>query len=324
MKIYQNISNEGIRYAWIDAFRGACLIVIILLHANNTAKLSGNPTSSLLNAVLVFTDNFVLEALFFLSGVFLCKAFKKSRKDYFLSKVSTLIYPWIIWSLVIYPFYASEMNFDFSFLFNVYSGGNPAWYLAILFLIFAISWPLRKVDPLVLSFVFIILSIFVFYVPGALALVAARTLWYGSFFFMGSAAMSKLDSLQRVSITVLVIALLSSSGFLVYFDIIGVSNRLGVVNALLVPVVVLCLFVIFSKISERRINLGLEFLGSRSIVPYLIHLPAQLFLFHVAIRTPLNESSVVYYFVGSMVISLIALSLYRWTTWLYVFPRISR
>ncbi|MGZ8543812.1 MAG: acyltransferase family protein [Flavisolibacter sp.] len=89
------------RLDWVDYARGIAIIFVVFRHTMVGLNRSGLIVPTWLYQIQEFTVNFRMPAFFMLSGIFLAKAvMKKDRPDVFKKKVSTLLYPYLLWTTI--------------------------------------------------------------------------------------------------------------------------------------------------------------------------------------------------------------------------------
>lgn len=87
------------RHAWADDARGIGIVLVVLGHAISGSEAAGiAPGSPAANAVYAFIYGFHMPLFFFLSGVFVPRSI--ARRDFLRGKVDTLIYPYVVWTLI--------------------------------------------------------------------------------------------------------------------------------------------------------------------------------------------------------------------------------
>jgi surface polysaccharide O-acyltransferase-like enzyme len=92
------------RVGWVDYARGIAILSVVVWHV--TGGLISNPDIAVGQAVQRIHANWETYALrcmpvfFLLSGVFVTRSLKKPTVDYLRDKARTLLYPYVVWSLI--------------------------------------------------------------------------------------------------------------------------------------------------------------------------------------------------------------------------------
>jgi fucose 4-O-acetylase-like acetyltransferase len=136
----------------IDAVRGMAICLVALGHTNQGIQHRGWWGASNVGFRLdVIIYAFHMPAFFFVSGIFLCASVQKRGPVRFtLERIRTLIYPYLLWSLisagsvrVLSQFVAQQPMTLKQFLMDLLIGGG-IWFLPALFLCQMLGMSLRK------------------------------------------------------------------------------------------------------------------------------------------------------------------------------------
>lgn len=87
------------RLDWIDLSKGLGIVLVVYGHVARgmaTAGLSFDHFTEIDRVIY----SFHMPLFFMLSGFFFLKSARKGSKKYALSKVSTILYPYLLWSLI--------------------------------------------------------------------------------------------------------------------------------------------------------------------------------------------------------------------------------
>src|SRR3546814_81654 len=88
------------RFAWLDLLRGVATILVLVLHSTLIGELHGiTPDFTLVHINKLFSP-FRMPLLMFVSGFLLPAALRKSTETYLVRKVATLLYPYMLWTLI--------------------------------------------------------------------------------------------------------------------------------------------------------------------------------------------------------------------------------
>lgn len=130
------------RYQWMDLARGVAILLVIGLHA-----MTQLPKFDIeVPAALVIADDavspFRMPLLMFLSGMLLTRSLSKRASVYFGGKVRTIIWPYVLWSLILL---AATGALTLSAIVSVVLvPPTYLWYLWFLFAYYVLAWPMSK------------------------------------------------------------------------------------------------------------------------------------------------------------------------------------
>jgi fucose 4-O-acetylase-like acetyltransferase len=162
------------RFEWVDYAKAIGILLVVYGHVARGLVSAGIMPDSIMHQYVdsvIYT--FHMPLFFFLSGLFLITSFQtKGFGQVFGSKIDTIIYPYIIWSLfqggveVVLSSYtnASVTVYDVASLLT--SPRAQFWFLYALFLVFLTSlFVLKFVGVKALNFAFILSVIFYLWLP---------------------------------------------------------------------------------------------------------------------------------------------------------------
>src|SRR3546814_17318408 len=88
------------RFVLLDLLRGVSTILVLVLHSTLIDELHGiTPDFTLVHINKLFSP-FRMPLLMFVSGFLLPAALRKSTETYLVRKVATLLYPYMLWTLI--------------------------------------------------------------------------------------------------------------------------------------------------------------------------------------------------------------------------------
>lgn len=247
----------------MDGYRGLAMILVILLHSagqyKSVAHLDHVPG---LDQLTGFFDPYRMPVLMMLSGLLIGRALAKPLGTYLDGKVRKLLWPFLVWSLV--HFVATratgEMLEPLAWLDGTYQ-----WFLAVLMACFLVAPVTRWIPPWVIMVLFLVTLEAI----GAHVPELRRTLYFGSYFFLGAGLMRWLPRLQ--SLPGWTAALLGLAGLAVALgsatDLLNVV-RSNTVSALYPVPGLLAMLWLGPRLARAR---ALEWVGRHSIVFYVAH-----------------------------------------------------
>ncbi|MGP2698675.1 acyltransferase family protein, partial [Serratia marcescens] len=90
------------REAWVDYAKGIGIILVVFGHVNRglySAGIQLSGSSYLLTDSIIYS--FHMPLFFFLSGLFFTQSLdKKGKTSFLISKIDTIVYPYVVWSLL--------------------------------------------------------------------------------------------------------------------------------------------------------------------------------------------------------------------------------
>ncbi|MEI8389593.1 MAG: acyltransferase [bacterium] len=284
-----NINKTTNRLEWIDTAKGTGILLVVLGHS----ILGNNLLKATQPNLYYFSYNFIwlfhMPLFFFLSGLFMKSFSEKPLSKALISKVQTVLYPYIIWSVIFGGIYLLISYFP-----NVQNASNNQitlkqlllfpfypilhlWFLYILFGIQILYLILNKLFKINYLFIFLISLIMCFYNP-------FKFIWFfndtftGSFFFLSSGAYLSTDSFNNFEFKKYKIFIISFIlAFLIINTTIALSNNtyevfkdtfLNIYPALLGIFSVILFSIYIQTVNFFKI---FGYLGKMSLYIYLIH-----------------------------------------------------
>jgi fucose 4-O-acetylase-like acetyltransferase len=108
------------RISWVYHARGLAILLIVYRHIVLGIQASGVAVSQVMYNLQIVFFNFRMPAFFILSGVFIARSLKKrSRGKVAWSKVSNLLYPYVLWAVITIVLQMS---------FSRYSNARRGWH----------------------------------------------------------------------------------------------------------------------------------------------------------------------------------------------------
>lgn len=260
------------RLVWMDTLRGLAILLVVFWHAPAVPALFGYELPHWLAALNDFFLPFRMPTLMFLSGMLLERSMRKDWRAYYLGKVQSLVWPYLLWAALHMVLYGGSLQLS-----------NPrSWvatgYLWFLFYITCYYFvaPLLKRLPTWLT-------------PLAMLLASIplddgfpkKFLYFGAFFFCGHLVMSQQGVLERVlKPTIALIAGVVGMGLgmaSVWFgDYLAYRGEFAALSLL----GILSLFYLSQLSAGSAWTRPVAFVGRNSLVYYVSHFPVILLIKH--------------------------------------------
>lgn len=268
------------RYSWMDALRGAAIILVIHFHvlgAVGSRYLSPSDVFTNLTNLTNLVAPLRMPVLIFLSGLLVSKSILKGGKQYFSGKIKNIAYPFFIWTVILYAlliikeqYLGEKLEVTFLQALTI-SPLNHLWFLSFLFIYYIATYYLRNIKPLLVFLASTILY-FIFYNH-----IDNRFFSLFSFFILGFFIGQNLNVVSEKIKTLNPVFLLIPLSLAITFSVLNVKSELTgsniyyLLSALFfIPV----LIKFFMAIEKTILSELLEFFGVGSLVVYLVHVPA--------------------------------------------------
>lgn len=269
------ITNTTQRFGWMDAIRGAAIILVVFGHATYYTDLYTDHTFTRFGAFTNIVSPLRMPLLLFLSGLLVPRSMTKGPRRYFSGKAKNILYPYVLWSLlIIVAYWLVSQTIPTWYVPPVWAivTAPPLqlWFLAYLLVYYAIAYATRSVSPLWVVFGAIVLM----GIPmeGAWGSIALRAVpfFLGVWIARNPAPFEKLTSNVWASAVLLAISVLLAVGR--QFGILTVPDlswAFPLLLAFFVGVVG-----VLRPISEHWVLAPLRYVGKSSMKMYVIHAPA--------------------------------------------------
>lgn len=140
------------RIKWIDTAKAICIILVVFMHVADGCERAGLDIE-IISFVNTFINSISMSAFVLLSGYFFIHSYNKYNryKSFFRNKASTIIYPYLIWSLiqaivlfVMNNYQNTPSDNRLSILLLCFLPQNQMWFLLAIFIMSIVSFILLK------------------------------------------------------------------------------------------------------------------------------------------------------------------------------------
>lgn len=314
------------RLDWVDYARGMAILLVMYRHTIVGLTRSGIKVSHFVFQLQEVVFNFRMPVFFVLSGVFLAGSLKKrSLTSIFNKKASTLLYPYVIWSVVLITFQiifsaytnSSRTIKDFSYILLQPRELDHMWYLLALFntsALFLLLWKVLYKYPVVNIVLSIILHFLSFYLKDYSFF--SDPFYHYIFLVLGVYASRYLISLNEKPVSFFLIWLLIISPFFIagqYFWLYhqDQTDKFWVLFLLIIIIACAYFCIVCNIIYHLTFFKWLRVIGKNSLYIYILHIYF-ISLFRVVSIRVLHIDNVIFLITGSLILgALIPLAIYR-------------
>jgi uncharacterized membrane protein YcfT len=157
---------EAQRYDWVDAAKGICIILVVLMHSTlGVEKALG--TETWMHAFIDWARPFRMPDFFLISGLFLASRIDRSWRAYLDTKVVHFAYFYVLWLTIQFALKAPGMVGEMgaaatleSYLWSFIDPFGTLWFIYLLAVFFVVSKLLRDVPKAVVIAGAVLLRVF--------------------------------------------------------------------------------------------------------------------------------------------------------------------
>lgn len=285
MKFDNNIFDFSKRQSWIDSIRGLAILLIILGHW--TTQISYSQEGYFIDFLKSFSLFFApirLELLFFLSGVVVSISYRKGLKSYIKGKVNNILWPYMVWSVImltllyVSDFFSGRFLYKERLIESLLGFLDLTWFLYFVFLYYIFVIFVRKLNFLIVFFSLVffsyVLSSYDFLIDKP-SLRFSDLFYYFIFFTTGDYIVRK-DFLIKNNFLILM-SFFMGILFIFFGNFFFNLNKTSIFFLLPVFMIFPFLFHVFYYLNKsfrfRKINNLINYIGRNSLFFYLVHYP---------------------------------------------------
>lgn len=306
---------DGGRLHWMDLLRGIAILLVLVWHAPAIPALFDWPVPDWLQAANNAFLPFRMPTLMFLSGLLLPRAFAKGWREYYIGKIRTLVWPYVLWVLVYVAQYGSQAPLT---SWHAWYGTGYLWFLFFITAYYFAAPLVTKLLPAwLIPWLFMLASI-----PLDSG-TTKRLVYFATYFFLGYwfATSPRLRGLLRGWVVVLVAVIAISWGAasavwgveLAYRGEFAPMSICGILFATWLA----------HRASGRWVR-PVTFVGRNSIVYYVSHFPVMSVIVMSAISVGWVKEPFIWVpnlLIAAAISTLLALGRKSpWIAWLFVMP----
>jgi uncharacterized membrane protein YcfT len=279
------------RIAWSDHARGIAIMLVVYRHVTIGMERSGIPVSRLMYNGQEIFYNFRMAVFFILSGLFVANSLKKkSANEVFRNRVTTILYPYLVWAVIL-----MSMEVVFSRFTNskrtwweltkiIYQprAVDHLWYLYTLFSCSALYFLFRLLTKNVWVNAALAIAVHVinFYFINVLydySLISDTFIYY-TYFFVGTLLPGLLLDKERSAKVLNIRNLwwllpLCLAGQYFWFVHEDDRNTYYALFFLINLVACYVVFILMNRLAAYKNTEWLSYLGKYSLYIYILHVP---------------------------------------------------
>jgi surface polysaccharide O-acyltransferase-like enzyme len=255
------------REYWMDLLRGFSILLVILFHSASVLYRRDIVPPEWLTAVNNIFTLFRMPTLVFLSGLLLPASLSKGPSKYMVGKISSILWPLILWTLVYALVVGPAIDGPLRFV-KYMAGGSYLWFLSFILVYYVLALPLRWVPSYWVSIVAIGLAVLA---PDG-SKHGERFFYLMAFFFLGAWVGNHWPTwmkMVRSRWAFLAAPVVLGFGIVSYFSALQYGPYYAV------PA--LCFIMLASALAYRGQDNGLfrpvVAIGQSSLIYYVIHFP---------------------------------------------------
>lgn len=252
---------------WMDVLRGGAVVLVVIFHVGNSPMVPHAVQE--FNAAL---GSYRLAALFFASGLLLEKSLAKGARRYFSGKLRFLVWPYLVWTaLIMLPLVGLERGLNPAWW--IYPRGSHTWFLIALATVYAVAYLTRYIPPGWLALAFLAGSQLVDRQGFELGAFVHDVTWWGLFFFVGVVIARNSKTVLSAPRWLFLLGAVATAGWVSWIASPNPPTGKTPLAAVATTVGVLCVVWALARVPMVWPLTLLEWLGQRSIVAYLVHVP---------------------------------------------------
>jgi fucose 4-O-acetylase-like acetyltransferase len=271
------------RESWVDYAKAIGIILVVYGHV---ARGLHNSQITMNEHFYKLADNFVysfhMPLFFFLSGLYFVKSFdKRTTKEFVFSKIDTIVYPYILWSLIqglteatLSAYTNGTVTYAEVFVL-LWQPRQQFWFLYALVLIFlfsAIIYRYVKINKtntfLLMSFVLLISKSYIPWTLYTNYIFTYLIYFAAGMFFQEHNIKNQLD---KASVAVCITLLFLTSQYLTLWQAELLNNVMVAASLLNSMISIGFVIVISLQLSKLKL-VTLKLIGSSSMAIYLLHI----------------------------------------------------
>lgn len=279
-------NNYSGRIEWIDYAKGLAIIFVVYGHVLiGIYNSKFNINSTLYIYTIKFIYSFHMPVFFFLSGIFAIKSCSVKFPIFLIKKCKTIVYPYLVWSLIqgcIYALMSPFTNFKFDIGdLPTTIAFNPLmqfWFLYVLFFLqiffFAINRFCGKYSYYILSATALIIYLLSGYVK---INIVSKICQFFVFYVLGAILGREFNFQNYLNLNKFKILFFSILLLILELILVDLNGRIDYIGNPLKSLFLACMGItliisLSIYISKKPTMEFISYIGKRSLPIYLIHI----------------------------------------------------
>lgn len=134
------------RMTWMDALRGAAILMLLVWHAVAVPQLFGIEMPAAVRAVNAFFLPYRMPALMLLSGMLLTRSLRKPLPEYFAGKFAMIAWPYLLWVVVAKATFLDVEGMPW-WHWRAWYATSYLWFLFFIGVFYLLAPALRRLPP---------------------------------------------------------------------------------------------------------------------------------------------------------------------------------
>lgn len=275
------------RLQWVDCGKGIGIVLVVFGHVLAGTHGAGILGDALFSYTYSFVYGFHMPLFFFLSGLFVERSLARGTGPYFRSKLWSVVYPYVLWSLAIGTVniaLAGQTNTapDLARLLAIWHQPVKGfWFLYALFGCFALYWALSRLPArahFAVALAICAAQPWIYWGPSLVDKFLAHYVFFAAgALFVRERGGGPLE-LQPAALALTALAFLAAEALYLALEVTPAHNREHVATTpqfLFVPALGIATFLALSaRSASTALGPALAYLGRRSLAIYVVHLLA--------------------------------------------------
>ncbi|ART62449.1 putative membrane protein YcfT [Kushneria marisflavi] len=305
-------ASQKSRIRWMDALRGLAITMVVYLHSADSMALKFDDLDPIFTQINGYFSPFRMPALMLLSGLLVAGSMRKGAGRYFKGKLSGILYPYVIWSIVSYGL----------FIYRAHFNGKPVvefWH-SLFFEPMAYLWFIYYIFFYYVIAYFVLRLHWSVSILGSLALYLVlkdtefdRFIFHLPFFILGGVLGYHLEAFKHFIERTSWLAVLALAGLVTWYVMAyqGLVTTGGAYQPISMALALAMTLVLLRVVTFKWMAPALrpfEWFGRNSLVLFLVHFPVTWVVPVVLARVVQGDPDMVFpiYFLGVLAVSSLA------------------
>lgn len=271
------------RYRWMDLSRGLAIVLVVIVHAGAMYREQGFALPGWIQSLDWAMSPYRMPLLVFLSGFLLDTSLRKGVVPFIYGKVRNILWPYLLWTAIFcLAIFDPGRMLDPS----VWRGGTYLWYMLFIGVFFAIGLITARVPHLVIAAVAVGIA---FLMPDG-SKYGERLFVLMAYFFMGAATGQHADRFVAALRHPWALAFVPFAAALSLTSALGSRVHYAPQYAIVIIPAVFGVLALMARLERGRIADMFSFIGRKSVVYYVMHVPIYAVILHFTVGAGLTSA----------------------------------